>query len=404
MHSNVAKQYDKEIEQRSCAHTDQYRMLYDFYTKQNKKKAGTVHATYLVTGRQQQRHTSQSNETDGANSQGDLPMRSSPFPSSSAPQHDSQESVVQSIRLLTIAKEEDLEAAKSQLDEVECIHIYSLEPNPIKDVQILSDCNRRVAAESHEDPLQAWKQYGVIQNAHVKRRTNKRPAPAPAAAPTSKSAAKPALAVPAAKKEEIKAKDKPVKAIEPTKAAIDVSDADSDASSKTSKSGKPPVLKRDSSSIFKSFAKSKPKAKKEPAQSQPSAEASPAISDDEADEDSMMVDAEPTEQPTGKSKKDREDELRKMMEAEDEPMDDASAAEAEEQEPEPEPEPEPEAAPETAKEEPKEEAQVSNGRRRGCNVLRSLLRAGQRKRTSFWRVITLEITLRVSTLQVVSSV
>jgi len=332
-------------------------MLYDFHQKQNKKKAGTVHAIYLISGRQQQRTSSQTNGGQSQDSQGDIP-KSSPFPSS-APQHDPEEMTPQFIRLIKVAREEDLEAAKSQMDELDCVHIYSLEPGPIKDLQVLTDCHRRVAAEFNEDSLVHGKQYGIIQNPNVKRRTNKRPAPAPALAAAPKSQVKPVSAV---KKEEPKTEEKESKPAEPVKPATDASDVDSDASSKKGKTGKPPTLKRDSSSIFKSFAKAKPKTEKKEAQpqSQPLTEASPALSDDEADEDTAMVDEEPTEQPSKKSKKDREDELKKMMEAEDEPMDDASAAEADD-----EPEPEPITVVEIPKEEPKDEIEVSNGRRRG---------------------------------------
>lgn len=40
-----------------------------------------------------------------------------------------------------------------------------------KDLQTLSECNRKVAVEfATEDPLEMWKQYGTIQNANVKAR------------------------------------------------------------------------------------------------------------------------------------------------------------------------------------------------------------------------------------------
>jgi len=347
-------------------HTHPSRMLYDFHQKQNKKKAGTVHATYLISGRQRDpdaQDSSQSNAPESQDSQGDIPM-SSPFPSS-APQPDTDETPPRLMRAIVVAKEEDLEDAKSEMDEIDCVHIYSLEPGPVKDIQVLTDCHRRLEAEFKEDPLVVNKQYGIIQNPEVRRRTNKRPAPV--AVPAPAAATKPQVkAASVVKKEdpktEEKEKEKEKKPTEQVKAVNDASDVDSDASSKKGKSGKPPVLKRDSSSIFKSFAKTKPKAAKKQAQpqSQPSTEASPAISDDEADEDTIMADEDTAEQPTGKSKKDREDELKKMMEAEDEPMDDASAAEPDE-----ELEPEPEPVTEAPKEEPKDEIQVSNGRRRG---------------------------------------
>ena len=83
-------------------------MLYDFHHKQNKKKPGTLHATYLITGRQKQRQAASTNGVQSQESQG-TNMRSSPFPSSSMPEPRQAEENVKWIRLVTLAKEEDLE-------------------------------------------------------------------------------------------------------------------------------------------------------------------------------------------------------------------------------------------------------------------------------------------------------
>ncbi|KAK8208055.1 Cell morphogenesis protein PAG1 [Zalaria obscura] len=124
---------------------------------------------------------------------------------------------------------------------------------------------------------------------------------------------------------------------------------------------------RESSSIFKSFAKAKPKVAKQETES--SKEPSPApednpmagVSDDDNEEDSMMLDDQPAKEPTGKSKKEREEELRKMMEAEDEPMEDAPSNPIDAPN-----EIVPEEKQESQnKEEPIETVTVTNGRRRG---------------------------------------
>jgi DNA polymerase delta subunit 3 len=54
-------------------------MLFDFHQKQNAKKAKSVHATYLITGKQRAHEASNGTSAqDGA----DVDMRSSPFKSS----------------------------------------------------------------------------------------------------------------------------------------------------------------------------------------------------------------------------------------------------------------------------------------------------------------------------------
>lgn len=89
----------------------QQRMLYDFHISQIRKKPGSLHATYLLTGRQrvtqqQQSHAIGSQEEDG----GDTHMQSSPLPASSAPetQENGQEELSW-IKLMTLAKEEHVD-------------------------------------------------------------------------------------------------------------------------------------------------------------------------------------------------------------------------------------------------------------------------------------------------------
>lgn len=83
------------------------RMLYDFHTKQNAKKPGTIHATYLLSGtKRPEVPTPQSSDIkkDGE----DDYMQSSPFIGSSMPQSEAGtgESSVLSI---TLCREEDLD-------------------------------------------------------------------------------------------------------------------------------------------------------------------------------------------------------------------------------------------------------------------------------------------------------
>ncbi|KAF2164911.1 hypothetical protein M409DRAFT_67614 [Zasmidium cellare ATCC 36951] len=340
-------------------------MMYDFYHKQNSKKPGSVHATYLITG------TKRAAQTNGVHSQedgDDTVMRSSPpLPSSSIPQPAEDSATTTPIRSIMLVKEEHLDQAKELFEAMTSIHIYSLQANGLKDFQALTDCNRRVAAEyASEDPLKEWKKYGTIQNPGVRRKTRKTgppPSAAPAAKPEPVKAKVTAAAAAKTSAAEIKESTKPVA-------------KSFGAHAQPEGTSKPPQSKKESSSIFKSFAKGAAKPKKTDSQS--SAAASPApppaaepedvpmtgFSDDELDDDqteSGLPDEEAKE-PSGKSKKEREAELQAMMDQEDEPMEDADSPAADEEKHD-------EGAIDNAdsqpKEEPKETVTVENGRRRG---------------------------------------
>lgn len=330
-------------------------MLYEFHRKQNAKKPGAVHATYLLSGTRSPSLA----QANGVHSQDgeDAVMQSSPLmPSSSAPQPD--DGIVETIpvRSVMLVKEEHLERAKALFDTISSIHIYSLEASSPSDIHVLTECNRKVAASyATEDPLQAWKQYGTIQNPNVKRRT-RRTIPLPAAPIAKDADAKTKPLAPITKSTEAKTVSRPSSAKdtpEPEKKSVT----------------KPTAPKRQSSDIFKSFSKAKTQPKKEASQS--SAEASPApepedepmggFSEDEADEDVPDQTEAESDAPAGKSKKEREADLQAMMDQEDEPMEDVpTPAEDSQEVAEPI-----DAAESQAEEQPKETVTVENGRRRG---------------------------------------
>lgn len=85
-------------------------MLYDFHREQTRQKPGSVWATYLVDGLQASKEDAAATATNGQRSEDgdDVPMQSSPYMSSSAPQPDQEIETVYS-RCLMIAREEDLE-------------------------------------------------------------------------------------------------------------------------------------------------------------------------------------------------------------------------------------------------------------------------------------------------------
>jgi DNA polymerase delta subunit 3 len=81
-------------------------MLYDFHQKQNAKKPGTIHATYLLSGTKRPEDLIPLNGDAKKDGEDDY-MQSSPFMNSSMPQlEDTGESSVLSI---TLVREEDLE-------------------------------------------------------------------------------------------------------------------------------------------------------------------------------------------------------------------------------------------------------------------------------------------------------
>jgi DNA polymerase delta subunit 3 len=249
---------------------------------------------------------------------------------------------------------------KSEYDHISSIHIFSLGPHPLRELQLLSDCTRELQTlTAAEDPLIHNPTYGTILNPLCKRRPARRPPPAAAPAPfvpQLKASAPPG-----------KEASKPVKA-EP-KAGAAANDffgksgkenppkANGGGSSKESTPApEKPGLKRENSSLFKAFAKGKPKEKKKEEVEDVSMR---NMSDDEEETYIPPVQEKKESEGDRKSRKEREKALREMMEQDDD---------EDEAVPSPVPEPEEE---ETVLEKVKEEEEpepvvtVSGGRRRG---------------------------------------
>ena len=323
------------------------RMLYEFHRKQNARNPRSVHATYLVTGTPRSSQTNGVHTHDGDDS---LPSSSFPLPSSSMPGTQEQEEAPDVVprRSMLLVREEHLDRARDKFESIRGIHIYSVQAKGISDMQALTDCNRQIATKyASEDPLQAWKQYGTIQNAYVRRRTGGRAAPPPAAVvkPTAPAAAAPAKTTPAT------APPKPA--------------AESTAINTEHVTAAP----RNKSDIFKSFAKTQPPKPKDVAKVVAPEEDVPmgGFSDDDDDEEEESQNDpwadESKAPPTGKSRNEREAELKAMMEREDESMDDGNPAddEAKDDEDSQGAIDKPAAAPDI----PETTATVVNGRRRG---------------------------------------
>ncbi|MCJ1404030.1 hypothetical protein MMC11_007254 [Xylographa trunciseda] len=313
-------------------------MLYDFHLRQNAKKPGSVHATYLVSGVQSTKAIANGSVAEVNE---DIHMQSSPFMSSSMPRQDVEEEDSM-VKVMTLVQEQHLDAVKERYDTVSSVHVYSLEPNPIQDLQVLSDVKRDIAAKyAEEDPLLMGAQYGTIGNPRVKRRTGPRPgffAAATKMANEPKVEKKPvSQAMPIALSENT-SQDSQTSQVQ-TK--IETKPEESKDTNKKATTRKP-ALKREQSDIFKSFSKPRPKMIREGTESSLDANSTPATPKLEASDspqDEQMIDASEDEQEEDvkafskgtskdeqsqrKSRSDRAEVLRKMMDDEDEPMENA---------------------------------------------------------------------------------
>ncbi|KAL2864482.1 uncharacterized protein BJX67DRAFT_221133 [Aspergillus lucknowensis] len=337
-------------------------MLYEFHHTENTKKPHSVNATYIITGTQK---ITGPTTTNGVNANShhnddDEIMPSSPYISSSMPNQDAAADQVP-ISSVLLVREEDLEDAKATFESISTIHVYSLQPTTLQDLNVLTDVGREMLVNhASEDPLQYGKQWGMIQNTNVKRRTGARPPP-PTPGPTS--------TVPA--KRPAQSEPPQLSKTETKEEHTQTKPAQRQSTPSTKPADKPAPVNKEKGSLFSSFAKSKPKLKKEES-STPAASGAESVEpsgaedvllDDASEEEPEELFPESKKQPPSEireSRKEREERLKKMMEDdddEDEEMADAA-----------EPPDEPSAPidqPPPKQEELKVEATVRGGRRRG---------------------------------------
>jgi DNA polymerase delta subunit 3 len=147
------------------------RMLYDFHQKQNAKKPGTIHATYLLSGTRRPEDPIPPNGDAKKDGEDDY-MQSSPFIGSSMPQLE-EGTGESSVLSITLVREEDLEGGtcsyckrralltliadmRSQYEHISSIHIYSLEPHPLKVASPFNSTNQahktRISKSSQTQP------------------------------------------------------------------------------------------------------------------------------------------------------------------------------------------------------------------------------------------------------------
>ena len=237
-------------------------MLFEFHRSQNARKPGSVRAIYYLRGSKAQLRP----QTNGVNSHDgqDSIMQSSPFMSSTQ-DVEQVEHIIQKSGV--VVQEQNLSGVQEQFEIIDAIYVYALAPGPLNDLSVLSECSRKVATEfSTEDPLVAWKTYGVIQNPSVRRRTGKRPPPAippPTTSAPSKAATKAATVKKQLQRPEPSESAARSGVTEGTAVRAAAGAHAAPVSDLSTSKPELPTLKREKSDIFKSFAKTKPKAKQE---------------------------------------------------------------------------------------------------------------------------------------------
>lgn len=295
-------------------------MLFEFHRTQNAKKPGTVQATYIICGTKPAA-PSPSQKTNGVHHQNgeDTVMQSSSLVSSMPEPDQDPEAEPEQLAITTIAlvQEEDLEDMKAQFQKITSIYVHSLQSSRLENVYVLSDCTRELQDKyGNEDPLQTWKQYGIIQNTNVKRRTGKRPAGVvvstgapPQAAPKSTGSLKAAADQPRPSEAAARAgiSGEGVVRKQAGAHAAPVSDLS------TSKP-EPPSLKREKSNLFKAFTKAKEKKKPEK-QEEPSQDTSMDDADEEEDTgDLVPLSNADADEAHRKARAERAAKLKQMME------------------------------------------------------------------------------------------
>lgn len=249
------------------------------------------------------------------------PPPPSSMPAASQATEQLQEASRVPVKTITLCREDDLEVVKAQFETITSIHIYSLSPSRISDLQTLTDTGRNVFADHHskQDPLIHNKDYGIIQNPHVRRRKGKRPmnvnAPQPKIQPTKEEKQKPSMKQENSKEEATASRP---------------SSRDSTTTQESTSKTKP-NLKRDASSLFKAFAKQGTKPKLERKDTSASAASSNTdakmggLDDEEGqlEDEAIFLDTGTTKSKkrpneVQKEKEERQAKLRKMMDDDDE--------------------------------------------------------------------------------------
>ncbi|KAK2593489.1 CDC27 protein [Conoideocrella luteorostrata] len=319
-------------------------ILFEFYQYQNGQRQGSIHATYLVCGIS----TLPYQATDDADQSGASSQLDNTY-------HAAR------INQLALVGEENLQEILGAYQTVTSIHIYSLSPIRIKDfwlheVSTHTDCERLTHKEKHHI---TQNNYGAIHNPYVRARDRK-------FQPMLVSSTQTIAAKPVAQQADPGKK----KALEP-------SPNDSQQSVPSAVRSTSSFKRPSTGNILQSFMKSNPtppNRQAEPAQQTDMS--ATALSDDGEADDSDHLPSKPTSHsgPNFKSRTEREEGLRRMMEEEEssEDLNDAEESASDhvvEEQPVPELEPVPVPAVNTVMQAKNESLEVisssGDGRRRG---------------------------------------
>lgn len=295
-------------------------MLYEFQQNENKKKPDSVAAVYLISGQKKKvvlgnTDKSQTTETNGTASDPDASQNGDNLPGR----------LRVAVKSIVLCREEDLEATKEEFQTIQSLHIHSITPGlRLGSLTAITDTSRVVFDDYHstQDPLIHNKQYGIIQNPNVWRRTGKRPTNVDV--PLAKVEAK----VKAAAKDEKRKLFGRTESEKETTPAEDSRPTTADSNASKGVINKSKInLKREGSSLFKAFAKQSTKPELERKDTDTSAASDSKMSgmtdDDEGeDDDAMFLDTgtSTTKKRPNEAQKEREDrqaKLRKMMEDDD---------------------------------------------------------------------------------------
>ena len=105
----------------------EFRILEEFHRTQNARQAGSVHATYFVSGL---RELPQDASAQVADADGDVAMPSSPGISSSLPVEGDEPRPL--VKVLSLAREADLDKVKAGYSKITGLHVYSLSSAPLR--------------------------------------------------------------------------------------------------------------------------------------------------------------------------------------------------------------------------------------------------------------------------------
>ncbi|KAF3207085.1 hypothetical protein TWF106_000510 [Orbilia oligospora] len=304
-----------------------------FHETENRKRQGSCHATYLVTGVPKPLVPTSRPRID---TDDDTYMESSPVPQ--ATQNEDEEVVKTSSVILVT--EEELEGVKESLKEIISIHIYSVEPGPIKDLLAISDASVELYSRFPSiNAAEKSKIYGTTLNKYAKvdtqnpssnsetiltqlQKRDGAPPPPPPPQPTTSSTyvvpvkKEPISSAPPAATSTTTSKETKKDVKKDFFGSIKAKDAQKtrQTSESTSSSKAKVPLKRGQSDLMSSFSNAQPKKPK-----QPEKEKTPPPDFMDVDDDEP-AEVEPIDEETRAAEKARQEEIRKKREADEEEL------------------------------------------------------------------------------------